>query len=116
MYCKVVHLHILHLKYIVHVCTVYKGVPKLKETSGCLKNCKTENCPLLSCYAATSGNLFAKYNQQDATFLKFIYFCKTLYTFQTVFPVHHQSTKLHIERQVFVRPLLLPAASLPSSR
>jgi len=29
---------------------------------------------------------FPEYNQQDATFLKFIYFCKRLYMFQTVFP------------------------------
>jgi len=32
--------------------------------------------------------------------------------FQTVFPSIIGSSKLHIERQVFVRPLLLPAASL----
>ena len=32
--------------------------------------------------------------------------------FQTVFPSIIRSTKLHIQRQVFVRPLLLPAASL----
>ena len=36
---------------------------------------------------------FAEYNQQDATFLKFIYFCKTLYMFQTGFSVHHQELK-----------------------
>ena len=45
-------------------------------------------------------------------FSKFIYFCKTLYMFQTVFPSIIRSSKLHIQRQVFVRPLLLPAASL----
>ena len=33
-----------------------------------------------------SLNIFSEYNQQDATFLKFIYFCKTLYMFQTGFP------------------------------
>jgi len=48
MYHKVVHLNILHLKYIVHVCTVYKGVPKLQEAPGYLKNCKTENWELPS--------------------------------------------------------------------
>jgi len=41
-----------------------------------------------------------------------IYFCKTLYMFQTVFPSIIRSSKLHIQRQVFVRPLLLPAAGL----
>jgi len=57
-------------------------------------------------------NIFVQYNQQDATFLKFIYFCNMLYMFQTVFPSIIRRAKLHIQRQVFVRPLLLPAASL----
>ena len=52
-----------------------------------------------------SSGLFSEYNQQDATFLKFIYFCKTLYIFQAVFLSIIRSTKLHIS----VR--LLPAAS-----
>jgi len=43
---------------------------------------------------------------------QFIYFCKTLYMFQTVLPSITGSSKLHIQRQVFVRPILLPAASL----
>ena len=44
---------------------------------------------------------------------QFIYFCKTLYMFQTAFPSIIRSSKLHIQRQVFVfvRPILLPAAS-----
>ena len=42
---------------------------------------------------------------------QFIYGCKMLYTFQTGFPSITRSSKLHIQRQVFVRPLLLPAAS-----
>jgi len=45
---------------------------------------------------------------------QFIYFCKTLYMFQTVFPSIIRSSKLHIQRQAFVRLLLLPAASLAS--
>ena len=39
---------------------------------------------------------------------QFIYFCKTLYMIQTGFPSIIRSSKLHIQRQVFVRP----AASL----
>jgi len=35
---------------------------------------------------------------------QFIYFCKTLYMFQTVFSSIIRSSKLHIQRQVFVRP------------
>jgi len=58
------------------------------------------------------ANIFSGYNQQDATFLKCIYSCKTLYMFQMVFPSIIRSSKPHIQRQVFVRPLLLPAASL----
>ena len=41
-----------------------------------------------------------------------VYFCKTLYMFQTGFPSIIGSSKLHIQRQVFVRPILAPAASL----
>jgi len=55
---------------------------------------------------------FSEYNQQDATFLRFIYVCKMLYMFQMVFLPIIKSTKLHIQRQVYVRPLPLPAASL----
>jgi len=43
---------------------------------------------------------------------QFIYFCKTLYMFQTGFPSITRSSKLHIQRQAFVIPLLLTAASL----
>ena len=49
-------------------------------------------------------------------FHNFIYFCKTLYMFQTDFPSIICSTKLHIQRQVFVRPILLTDASQTSSR
>ena len=42
---------------------------------------------------------------------QFIYFCKVFYMFQTVFPSIIRSSKLHIQHQAFVRPLLLPAAS-----
>jgi len=43
--------------------------------------------------------------------LHFIDFCKTPYMFAAVFPSIIRSSKLHIQRQVFVRPILLPAAS-----
>ena len=36
---------------------------------------------------------------------QFLYFCKTLYMFQTVFPSIIRSSKLHIQRQIFVRPI-----------
>ena len=42
---------------------------------------------------------------------QFIYFCKTLYMFQTCFPSIIRSSKLHIQRQVAVRPIPLPAGS-----
>jgi len=43
---------------------------------------------------------------------QFIYFCMTIYMFQTGFPPIIGGSKLHIQRQAFVRLLLLPAASL----
>jgi len=42
---------------------------------------------------------------------QFIYFYKTLCVFQTVFPSIIRSSKLHLQRQAFVGPLLLPAVS-----
>jgi len=44
-------------------------------------------------------------------FSKFIYFSKMLCMFQMVFPSIIRSSKLHVQRQVLVRLLLLPAAS-----
>jgi len=39
------------------------------------------------------ANTFSEYNQQDAMILKFIYFCKMFYMFQTGFSSHHQEHK-----------------------
>ena len=41
-----------------------------------------------------------KYNQQDATFSRSIYFYKLLYMFQAVPPPTIRNTKLYIQRQV----------------
>jgi len=43
---------------------------------------------------------------------QFTYFCKMLYVFQKGFPSIIRSSKLHIQRQLFVRPVLLPAANM----
>ena len=43
---------------------------------------------------------------------QFIYFCKTFYMFRKVFSYIIRSSTLHVQRQAFVRPILLPAASL----
>jgi len=62
-------------------------------------------CP---CFA----NIFAEYKPTRCEVSQFIYYCKTLYMFQTGFPSIIRNSKLHIQRQVFVRPLLLPSARL----
>ena len=80
------------------------------EGSGAKKNEKWRHD--LTFIGPCMANILSECNQQDATFLKFIYFCKTLYMFQTIFPSIIRGSKLHIQRQVFVRPLLLPAISL----
>ena len=41
-------------------------------------------------------------------------FCKTLCMFQTGFPSIIRNSKMHIQHQAFVRPILLPASSLTS--
>ena len=43
---------------------------------------------------------------------QFICFCKAVYMFRTVFPSIIKSSELHVAHQVFVRPILLPAARL----
>jgi len=50
------------------------------------------------CPCITSISL--KYNQQDATFSRSIYFYKLFYMFQAVTPSIIRSTKLYIQRQV----------------
>ena len=61
------------------------------------------------------ANIFAEYNQKDATFQNFFIPVRRSNMFQTVFPSIIRRPKLHIQRQAFVRPMLLPAASLPLS-
>ena len=61
------------------------------------------------------SNIFVDYKPTRCNVSQFIYFCKTLYILQTGFPSIIRSSKLHIQRQVFVKPLLLPAASLASN-
>jgi len=60
---------------------------------------------------ADKAHIFSEYNSEMRFFLKFIYFCTTLYMFQTGFPSTIRSSKLHIQRLAIVRSLLLPAAS-----
>ena len=84
---------------------------KICLTLGNIKKHSNTGKVVSSC-AKLQNKLLSEYNQENATYLKFIYFCKTLYMFQTVFPSIIRSTKLHIQRQEFVRPLLLPAANL----
>jgi hypothetical protein len=44
-------------------------------------------------------------------FLKFIYFDITLFMFWMVFPYIIRSSRLYIQQQVYVKQILLPAAS-----
>jgi hypothetical protein len=60
-------------------------------------------------YAASSGNS-VKYNQQDATFSRSIYFYKLLYMFQAVLPSIIRSTETIHTASGIVKPLVLPAA------
>jgi len=59
-----------------------------------------------------TGTLFAEYNQEDATFLNLFISVRRSTCYKRVFPSIIRSSKLHVQRQVLVRPLLLPAASL----
>ena len=48
----------------------------------------------------SEGHISLKYNQQDTTFSRYIYFYKLLYIFQAVPPPIIRSTKLYIQRRV----------------
>jgi len=58
------------------------------------------------------ANIFAEHNQQDATFLNLFISVRRSTCFRRFFRPIIRSSKLHIQRQLFVRPILLPAASL----
>jgi len=58
------------------------------------------------------ANIFAEYNQQNATFHNLFIYVRRCTCFRRGFPSITRSSKLHTQRQVFVRPILLPAASL----
>jgi len=70
---------------------------------------------LCTCSLVNIGNathiltgLSLKYNQQDATFSRSIYFYKLLYMFR--FSAHHQEHKTVHTASGIVKPILLPAA------
>jgi len=79
--------------------------------------CLQINYLSLTLLISASGTSFLEYiilriQPARCNFSQFIYFCKMLYMFQTVFPSIIRSFKLHTQCQAFVKPLLLPAASL----
>ena len=55
--------------------------------------------------------IFAEYNQEDVMFLNLFISVRRCTCFRRVFPSIIRSTKLYIQCQVFVRPLLLPDTS-----
>jgi len=66
--------------------------------------------PQWTCSVQGDG-ISLKYNQQDATFSRSIYFYKFLYMFQAVPPPIIRSTKLHTASGI-VKPILRPAANV----
>ena len=60
---------------------------------------------------ACIANILAEYNQQDATLLNLLISIRRSACFRRGFPSIIRRSKLHIQRQVFVRPIVLPAAS-----
>ena len=55
---------------------------------------------------------FSEYNQQGATFHNLFISVRRSTCFRQFFPSIIRSSKLHIQLQIFVRPIPLPAASL----
>jgi len=63
------------------------------------------------CASLSMINHILRVQPTRCDFSQFIYFCKMFCMFQMVFPSITRSSKLHIQHQVFVRPILLPADS-----
>ena len=61
------------------------------------------------------ANIFSEYNQQDETFLSLFISVRRSTCFRRFLRPSSGAQKLHIQRQVFVRSLLLPAASRPGT-
>ena len=79
-------------------------VLKLQEAPGYLKRRKTENCPLLSCYAAVVL-IYSQSTTNKMQHFSNIFISVRLYPrFRRFFASTITSTKLHIQRQAFVRP------------
>jgi len=69
-------------------CIISKFCIRIRHENGHLQAEKERIFCLTFFFNATSicpciANIFAEYNEQDATFSRFIYFCKTLYIFET---------------------------------
>jgi len=69
---------------------------------------------LLSFYTKWPG-YFAEYNQQDATFHNLFISVRRATYFRRFFPSTIRSSKLRLQRQVFVILILLPAVSLTNT-
>jgi len=112
------------------VCLVWHAVGRFFRMDGinnvtttmCHKNISIiiANCPfcvfILANVLSFNTDNFRTVQPTRCDVSQFIYFCKTLFMFQTVFPSIIRSSNLHIQRQVFVGPILLPAANQASYR
>ena len=86
----------------------------MKSKEGTIKQSSTAQpkCMHLTFICPCIANIFAEHNQQDATFLNLFISVRRSTCFRRFFRPSSGAQKLHIQRQVFVRPLLLPAANL----
>jgi hypothetical protein len=57
-------------------------------------------------YVYKPGDYYSKTNQMQQ-FLKFIYFCMTLYMFRSL-SVHHQEFRTFIQQHSYVKQIRLP--------
>jgi hypothetical protein len=78
--------------------STYLGISKYSSFSRHTANTNNNLTFICPCISSTSISL--NYNQQDATFTRYIYFYKLFYMFQAVSPPIIRSTKLYIQHQV----------------
>ena len=99
-------LALMVLNFIITIISIFFGFEYYLGHT--LSSCSGIN----SVYTDTRNiGLFLQQNQQDAQYLKFIYFGTTLYMFQTVSPSIVRSLRLYKQHQVYVIQVLWPLAS-----
>ena len=103
-YHQVLHSKNLHVNYIAFMCFVWLSEQTVTFALYIINRLN------LTFLGPCIANIFSEYNQRDATFLNLFISIRRSTCFRWFSRPSSGAQKLHIQRQAFVRPLVLPAA------